>query len=115
MAEQTLKNEYNVTKAFHKLFLKNGKLKPEAEIVISYLRDVCGARGELKDSLTPSYLYDSNGRFDNGAAAFLLGRRRVFDLIIRHLCLSEIDVFNLLSESDKNLSQLERTANIIEG
>lgn len=108
-----MKKVYDTTKAFKKLFLdENGKLKPEAEIVVSYLRDVCGARGELSDGSSP-YLYDPQGRFDNGAAAFLLGRRRVFDLIIRHLSLNEMVVFSLLSEEERNLPIDERTAKII--
>lgn len=115
MESRTLKTEYNVTKAFKKLFFKNGKLTPEAEIVISYLRDVCGARGELRDDLTPSYLYDSSGRFDSGAAAFLLGKRRVFDLIIRHLSLDETQIFLLISEREKIKSDYERVANILQG
>lgn len=104
---------YTTTKAFKKLFLdKKGHLKPEAEVVVSYLRDVCCARGELGDDSSP-YLYDPQGRFDSGAAAFLLGKRRVFDLIIRNLALNELVVFSLLSEEDKNTPLDERTAKII--
>lgn len=107
------KDIYTVTKAFKKLFLdKKGNLKPEGEVVVSYLRDVCGARGELGDSSAP-YLYDPQGRFDVGAAAFLLGKRRVFDLIVRHLAINELVVFSLLSEEDKNTPVDERIANII--
>lgn len=102
-SNQKLKEEYNITKAFHDLFMLDGKLKPEAEIVIAFLRDECGARGELGKSGL-SYFYDRNNRFDQGAAAFLLGKRRVFDLIIKHLAISESKIFALLSEKEKGFS-----------
>ena len=68
-----IKREHELVKAFHKLFLTpNGKLKPEAEIVIEFLRDEAGARGELGAGGVP-YFYDAQNRFDPNAAAFLLG------------------------------------------
>ena len=101
---------YNVTRAAKALFFdKKGKLKPEAEIFIAYLRDVCGARGGLCENGSP-FLYDANGRFDSGAVAFAMGRRRVFDLIIKHLSLDETQVFTLLSLADRRKTDLELTA-----
>ena len=97
-----IKEEHNITKAFRDLFLENGKLKPEAEIVLAYLRDESGGRGELENNGSP-FLYDKNGRFDMGAAAYLTGRRRMFDLIVKHLALDEIRIFNLLSVRQKAL------------
>lgn len=103
-------SEYNVTRATKKLFLDNkGKLKPEAEIFIAFLRDVCGARGELSVNGSP-FLYDHNGRFDSGAAAFALGKRRIFDLIIKHLSINETQIFTLLSALDRKKSDLELIA-----
>lgn len=103
-------SEYNVTRATKKLFLdKKGKLKPEAEILIAFLRDVCGARGELSVNGSP-FLYDNNGRFDGGAAAFALGKRRVFDLIVKHLSMDEAQIFSLLSVYDRQKSDLELIA-----
>lgn len=113
MQSQTFKREYKVTRAFKSLFLdENGNLTDNGKIVISYLRDVCGARGELGDSSTP-YLYDDNNRFDSGAAAFLLGRRRIFDLIIRHLAIDELEIFSIISEKDREESSEQRIANIL--
>lgn len=100
VSKQKLKEEYNITKAFHDLFLIDGKLKPEAETVIAFLRDECGARGELGQNGSP-YFYDQNNRFDQGAAAFLLGKRRVFDLIVKHLAINEDKIFALLSASER--------------
>jgi hypothetical protein len=93
-----LKQQYKLTKAFKDLFYENGKLKAEAEIVLSFLREECGAKGELGKGGTP-YFYDRNERFDANAAAFLLGKRRVFDLIVKHLSLDETQIFRLLSEN----------------
>lgn len=113
MQSQTFKREYKITRAFRALFLdEKGNLTDNGKIVLSYLRDVCGARGELGDSSSP-YLYDSNNRFDSGAAAFLLGRRRVFDLIVRHLAINELDIFSLISEQDKEETSEDRIANIL--
>ena len=79
-----IKREHELVKAFHKLFLtSNEKLKPEAEIVIEFLRDEAGARGELGTGGVP-YFYDAQNRFDPNAAAFLLGKRRMFDLLVKY-------------------------------
>lgn len=101
-----IKTEYNITKAFRDLFLADGKLKPEAEIIIAYLRDECGGRGELENNGSP-FLYDKTGRFDSGAAAYLLGRRRAFDLIVKHLALNEIQIFNLLSVRQRRMDEFD--------
>lgn len=98
--------EVELTKAFKSLFMEEGKLKPEGEKVLSYLRDVCCAKGELSNG--KSYLYDNNGRFDSGAAAFLLGRRRVFDLIIKHLGMDEVAIFRLISLQERSLTDEQR-------
>ena len=101
-----IRNEYTVTKAFRDLFLAEGKLKPEAEIIIAYLRDECGGRGELENNGSP-FLYDGNGRFDSGGAAYLLGRRRAFDLIVKHLALNEMQIFNLLSVRQRRMDEFD--------
>jgi hypothetical protein len=103
-------DEYNLTRATKALFYdKKGKLKPEAEIFIAFLRDVCGARGELAINGSP-FLYDREGRFDGGAAAFAMGKRRVFDLIVKHLSMNETQIFTLLSLADRRKSDLELIA-----
>lgn len=99
-----LKREYKLVKAFKNVFYKNGKLTKDAEIVISFLRDECGAKGELGKSGMP-YLYDKNNSFDVNASAFLLGKRRVFDLIIKYLSLDETKVFRLLSEEENSIEE----------
>ena len=50
---KNLKNEYRITKAFRDLFLQEGRLKPEAEIVLAYLRDECNARGCRQSTISP--------------------------------------------------------------
>jgi len=99
--------EHELTKAFQSLFFNKGKLKPEAEKVLSYLRDECGAKGELATGNSP-YLYDQQGRFDSGAAAFLLGKRRVFDLIVKHLSMDEVAIFRLVSLRERSLTDEQR-------
>lgn len=90
-----LKYEHKLVRAFQGLFLdKNGKLKPEAEIVLAFWRDEAGARGELGRNGLP-YFYDSSNCFDANACAFLLGKRRMFDLLIKYLALDEREVFRL--------------------
>ena len=79
------KRELLLLKAFQEIFLdENKKLKEAGKVVISYLRDEAGARGELGRGGVP-YFYDGNNRFDEGAAGFLLGKRRMFDLVIKYL------------------------------
>lgn len=95
------KKEYRLTKAFRKLFFDaDGRLKPEAAEVLSYLRDESGEKGELVKN-GRSYLYDECGRFDAGSAGFLLGKQRMFKLIIKHLALDEIEVFNLIASGEQ--------------
>ena len=99
-----VKYELKLLKAFQKLFFdEKGKLYPEAEIVLAFLRDEAGARGELGANGFP-YFYDAQNRFDVHAAAFLLGKRRMFDLIVKYLALKETEVFclsqNLMKEDD---------------
>ena len=105
---KNLKNEYRITKAFRDLFLQEGRLKPEAEIVLAYLRGECNARGEMENYGAPLF-FDANRRFDSGAAAFLLGRRRVFDLIVKHLAMNEIQIFNLLSVRQQQMDEFQIT------
>lgn len=89
---------YKQVKAFNRTFKdKDGKMKPEAKAVIAYLRDECCGKGELLGDDGSSFLYGPDGRFDAGAAGFYLGKRRVFDLVIRLLALDEIEVFNYAS------------------
>ena len=94
MLLDNLKREARLAKAFQKVFCPNGKLTEEAKIVLSFWRDEAGARGELGRNGIP-YFYDANNRFDASAAAFLLGKRRMFDLLIKYLSLDEREVFKL--------------------
>jgi hypothetical protein len=94
-----LKKQYKLTKAFKNLFYEGDKLKSDAEVVLSFLREECGAKGELGKRGSP-YFYDKTEKFDVNAAAFLLGKRRVFDLIIKHLSLDETKIFRLLSQDE---------------
>ena len=93
--------QYRLTRAFKRLFFdETGQLKPEAREVLSFLRDESGEKGELAKDGRP-YLYDEQGRFDAGSAGFLLGKQRMFKLIIKHLALDEIEVFNLIAEGER--------------
>ena len=107
-----IKREHELVKAFHKLFLsQNGKLKPEAEIVIEFLRDEAGARGELGAGGVP-YFYDAQNRFDPNAAAFLLGKRRMFDLLVKYLALSETEVFALFTKLQRDGDDVKRDLDV---
>ena len=90
-----VKKELKLVQAFHKLFLdENGRLKKEAKDVIAFLRDEACGRGELGRGSVP-YFYDNRNRFDVNAGAFVLGKRRMFDLLVKYLSLDERDVFRL--------------------
>lgn len=98
------KRELQLLRAFQNVFLdEKGNLKPEGARVLAFLRDEAGARGELGAGGVP-YFYDSANRFDVNAAAFLLGKRRMFDLIIKYLALDERAVFRL-STAEKNADE----------
>lgn len=98
------KRELQLLRAFQNVFLdEKGGLKPEGARVLAFLRDEAGARGELGAGGVP-YFYDSANRFDANAAAFLLGKRRMFDLIIKYLALDERAVFRL-STAEKNVDE----------
>lgn len=93
-----LRRDYQLLKAFQGVFCDDKKqLKPEAKIVLAFLRDEAGARGELGKGTMP-YFYDAHNKFDTGAAVFLLGKRRMFDLIIKYLALDEVEVFHLCGQ-----------------
>ena len=51
-----IKREHELVRAFQKLFLgQGGRLKPEAAVVLEFLRDEAGARGELGNGGTPYF------------------------------------------------------------
>lgn len=93
--------EYKLARAFKALFMENGKLKPDAEIVLAFLRDAACAKGAMTESGS-SLLYDANDRFDNAQAAMIIGKRRMFDLIVKYLALNEIEIFNLINVTQSN-------------
>lgn len=106
------KRELCLLQAFQKLFYdEDGKMKEEAQTVLSFLRDEAGARGELGVKGIP-YFYDSKNRFDPNAAAFLLGKRRMFDLIIKYLALDEKTVFNLAVKEEDSQEALEQKLDV---
>lgn len=101
------KRELRLLKAFQGVFMdEGGKLKPEGEKVLAFLRDEAGARGELGSGGVP-YFYDAGNRFDANAAAFLLGKRRMFDLIVKYLALDEREVFRLSSSEKRTDEELK--------
>lgn len=96
MMFKNMRREAALAAAFQKLFLVNGELSDEAKTILSFLRDEAGGRGELGRNGVP-YFYDANNRFDAASAAFLLGKRRMFDLVIKYLALDERELFRLAS------------------
>ena len=106
------KRELQLLKAFQEIFLdENKELKEAGKVVISYLRDEAGARGELGAGGVP-YFYDRQNRFDEGAAGFLLGKRRMFDLMIKYLSLDEREVFKLVSVGRKKEDMIDDEINV---
>lgn len=102
------KRELQLVRAFQKIFLdEDKKLKPEAETVIAFWRDEAGARGELGFGGVP-YFYDANNRFDANAGAFLLGKRRMFDLLIKYLAIDEREVFRLCANEQESSDGVEQ-------
>ena len=102
------KQELILLKAFQNVFLtKDKKLSSDAKKVIAFLRDEAGARGELGRNGVP-YFYDNDNRFDANAAAFLLGKRRMFDLIIKYLSLEEQEVFRLSAKIEQKDDELNK-------
>lgn len=106
------KQELSLVKAFQNLFFtKDKKLSSDALKVIAFLRDEAGARGELGRNGVP-YFYDNNNRFDVNAAAFLLGKRRMFDLIIKYLSLDEQEVFRLATKNERKDDELNKELDV---
>lgn len=107
-----LKREKALLKAFQKVFFDNtGKLTKEGGQVLAFLRDEAGARGELGLDGQP-YFYDKHNRFDANAAAFLLGKRRMFDLIVKYLALDEREVFSLYQAEERRQEALKRELDV---
>lgn len=103
-----VKDLYKVSRSFKRLFFdENNNLTKDGEIVLGYLRDVCGGKGELEENGS-SFLFSKDGHFDSGSAAYLLGRRRVFDLIIKNLGIDEVALFRIISLADSRLTAEER-------
>ena len=89
------KEELALVRAFQEIFFDDdGKLSKDGGKVLAFFRDEAGARGELGKGGVP-YFYDTKNRFDANAAAFLLGKRRMFDLMVKYLALDEREVFRL--------------------
>ena len=112
MFQRKTKNDLELLKAFKKLFFNSeNELKEEAKRVIVFLRDEAGGRGELGVNGVP-YLYDKQNRFDAHAAAFLLGKRRIFDLIVKYLALDEREVFGLCYQEQKKVEKVLRELDV---
>lgn len=103
MANLFYYRQYRLIKAFKEVFCdEKGNLKPAAKQVLAYLRDECNAKGALGDGGVP-FFYDANNRFDVNAAVFAMGKRRVFDIMIKYLSLDENEVFRLrVVDEDRN-------------
>lgn len=94
------KKIYRLKKAFDKCFCdEKGGITKDGELVIAFLRDLCGAKGELGKNGSP-YFYDQLGRFDACAVAFLQGKRNVFDQIMKHLALDEKQLLSLIASGE---------------
>ena len=106
------KRELEILKAFQKVFLdESGNLTKDGKVVLSFFRDEAGARGELGKNGVP-YFYDNENRFDANAAAFLLGKRRMFDLMVKYLSLDERDVFKVVGVGNKREDEILDELNV---
>lgn len=106
------KRELKVLKAFQKVFLdEKGNLSDDGKVIVSFFRDECGARGEMGKNGVP-YFYDNENKFDANAAAFLLGKRRMFDLMIKYLALDEREVFRLVGSDKKREDEILDELNV---
>lgn len=106
------KRELQLVKAFQAVFCDDtGELKPEGAKVLAFLRDEAGARGELGSGGVP-YFYDAQNRFDANAAAFLLGKRRMFDLMVKYLALDEREVFRLSTMEKRSEEELKQELDV---
>ena len=109
---ETAKRIYRLKKAFDHCFCDDkGQLTKDGELVIAFLRDVCGAKGELGKNGSP-YFYDQLGRFDACSVAFLQGKRSVFDQIMKHLALDEKQLLNLIAVGETEESNTLDNINI---
>lgn len=106
------KKLYLLRRAFNKCFCdENGQLTSEGRVVIAFLRDRCGAKGELGKNGSP-YFYDQFGRFDACSVAFLQGKRSVFDQIMKLLALNERQLLNLIAVGETEESNFIENINI---
>lgn len=91
------KKELRLTKAFKKCLMDDkSELSEDGKIIMAFLRDICGAKGELGKNGSP-YFYDDTGRFDACVVAFHQGKRNVFDQINKYLALDENKILNLIA------------------
>ncbi len=96
-----LKRKRELTLAFNACFKDaDGKLTDDAKTVITYLRDVSHARGEIRNTQGKSLNRTPSGMFDKDGVIFDAGQQRLFWLIIQHLSLDELELFNLRSRLD---------------
>ncbi len=68
-------------------------------------------RGELGRGGVP-YFYDGANRFDANAAAFLLGKRRMFDLVVKYLALDECEVFRLAAGEKRSEDEIKEEMDV---
>ena len=106
------KKLYIIRKAFVNCFCDDkGQLTSDGKLVIAFLRDRCGAKGELGKNGSP-YFYDQLGRFDACSVAFLQGKRSVFDQIMKLLALNERQLLNLIAVGETEESNFIENINI---
>ena len=112
METSKVKNTLRLVNAYKLCFCdEEGRLTEQGKKVVSNLRDVCCAKGELGKDGSP-YFYDQLGRFDPCVVAFLQGKRSVFDQIIKHLALGERELLNLIAVGRTEESNLIENINI---
>lgn len=100
--------KYKQVRALRRLFLcPDGKLNEDAKTVLEWLRDEANAKGRRVNENGTSLLFAPDGRFDAAAVCYAAGQRRLFDLIVSRLSVSEFDVFNLASQTDDETKNKE--------
>lgn len=102
-----LKKRREIALAFQACFMdEDGNLTENGKIVLCYLRDLCHAKGEIRDSRGKPLYRRQSGSLDKDEILFTFGEQRLFNVIVQHLSLNELELFNLrsrLEDDDEHL------------
>lgn len=85
-----------VKQAMQQMCMADGKLTPNAKLILAKLRRFCGARGG--ELMFPKST--ASGQIDPIAMARMGGRREVFDYLLHLLSMSLEERQNLIEDND---------------